>query len=130
VSNVETVRRCSVAMANRDAATVLELLNDGVEWHQPEPLPWGGTYRGPQEVLEFFAKVNQHIQGLQVDVEEYLDAGTNVVALVWVRGVVRSTGQPLAVRLAHVWKLADGKVVWFSNFVDTAALLGALSPHR
>lgn len=81
-------------------------------------------------MLEFFAKVNQHIQGLQVDVEEYLDAGASVVALGWVRGVVRSTGQPLAVRLAHVWKLAGGKVVWFYNFVDTAALLGALSSQR
>lgn len=52
-------------------------------------------------MLEFFAKVNEHIEGR------------------W--------GLPLAVRLAHVWKLADGKVVWFENFVDTAALLRALT---
>lgn len=130
MSNVETVRRCYVAMANRDAATVLELLDEAVEWRQPESLPWGGTYRGPQEVLDFFTKVNEHIEGLRVDVDEYLDAGASVVALGWVRGVSRSTGQPVAVRLAHVWKLAEGKVVWFYNFVDTAALMNALAHQR
>ena len=50
------------------------------------------------------------------------------MALGSVRGVVRSTGEALNVRLAHVWKLARGKVVWFYNFVDTAALLSAVTP--
>ena len=57
MSNVETE-----AMAGRDVATVLTLLDDGVEWRQPDSLPWGGTYRGPQEVLAFFAKVNDYIE--------------------------------------------------------------------
>ena len=115
-------------MAGRDVATVLTLLDDGVEWRQADSLSWGRTYRGPQEVLAFFAKVNDYIEGLGVDVDEYLDAGDIVVALASVRGVARSTGEALNVRLAHVWKLAGGKVVWFYNFVDTAALLSAVTP--
>ncbi len=49
-----------------------------------------------------------------------------VVALGWVYGVARRSQAPFRVRLAHVWKLRDGKVVWFFNYVDTAALLAAI----
>jgi ketosteroid isomerase-like protein len=126
VSNVEVVRRAYEAMTNRDVDTVITLLDPHVEWGQPEALPWGGTYRGPQEVLEFFGKVNEYIEGLRVDSDEYLDADSSVVVLGWVRGTARRSDVPFAVRLAHVWKVRDGKIVWFYNYVDTAALLAAI----
>jgi ketosteroid isomerase-like protein len=75
---------------------------------------------------KFFGKVNEHIEGLRVDSDEYLDADSSVVVLGWVRGTARRSGVPFAVRLAHVWKVRDGKIVWFYNFVDTAALLAAI----
>lgn len=126
MSNIEVVRRAYEAFTNRDVDTVLVLLDPQVVWGQPEALPWGGTYRGPQEVLEFFGRVNEHIEGIWVDGEEYLEADSTVVVLGWVRGTARRTGMPFAVRLAHVWKLRNGKISWFYNFVDTAALLAAI----
>lgn len=80
--------------------------------------------------MHFFGKVNQYVEGLRVDTEEYLEADGNVVALGWVRGVARRTGASFSVRLAHAWKLRDGKVVWFYNFVHTAALLAAIDASR
>jgi ketosteroid isomerase-like protein len=126
VSNVDVVRNAYQSFTNRDVQAVLRLLDPQVEWGQPEALPWGGIYRGPEEVLKFFGAVSEHIEGIRVDADEYLDAGPSVVVLGWVRGTARRTGKPFAVRLAHVWKIQDGKVVWFYNFVDTAALLAAL----
>jgi ketosteroid isomerase-like protein len=52
-----------------------------------------------------------------VDSDEYLDADSSVVG---------RSDVPFAVRLAHVWKVRDGKIVWFYNYVDTAALLAAI----
>jgi ketosteroid isomerase-like protein len=90
------------------------------------PLPWGGWYRGPQEVLGFLGSVGEHVDDLGVEVDEYLDCGASVVALGRVRGRSRATGEEIAVGLAHVWRLREGRVVWFYNYVDTAALLAAL----
>jgi ketosteroid isomerase-like protein len=126
MSNVDIVRRAYEAMTNRDVETVIILLDPQVEWGQPEALPWGGTYRGPQEVLEFFGKVNEYIEGLRVDSDEYLDAGSSIVVLGRVRGTARRSGVRFAVRLAHVWRVREGKIVWFYNFADTAALLAAI----
>jgi ketosteroid isomerase-like protein len=77
-------------------------------------------------VLEFFGKVNEYIEGLRVDSDEYLDAGSSIVVLGRVRGTARRSGVRFAVRLAHVWRVREGKIVWFYNFVDTAALLAAI----
>ncbi len=124
--NVEIVQRLYSAFISRDIDTVLLSLDPAVEWGQPQVLPWGGLYRGPQQVLDFFGKVSEYVDGLRVEVEEYVPANTTVVALGWVAGVARRTGAPFRVRLAHVWKLREGKVVWFYNYVDTAALLVAI----
>lgn len=125
MSNRHVVQRVYDASVKRDVQTVLAFLDPMVEWGQPETLSWGGTYRGPREVLECFAKVNEHVEALRVDADEYLDAEGSVVVLGWVRGRSRRGGTPFAVRLAHMWKLRDATVVWFYSFVDTAALLAA-----
>ncbi len=128
--NVEIVQHLYDAFISRDIDTVLRLLDPAVEWGQPEVLPWGRLYRGPQQVLDFFGKVNEHVDGLRVDVEEYVAVNATVAALGWVSGVARRTRAPFRVRLAHVWNGGDGKVVWFYNYVDTAALLAAIGPGR
>ena len=128
MSDVEIVKQLYEAFTNRDVRTVLRFLDESVEWGQPDTLPWGGLYQGPQQVLDFFNRVSDHIDQLTVEVDEYLEANGSVVVLGWVLGASRHTPARFRVRLAHVWKLRDDKVVWFFNYVDTAALLAALGP--
>jgi ketosteroid isomerase-like protein len=70
--------------------------------------------------------VNHYVEGLRVDIDECIEGDGAVVVLGWVRGVARRRGLAFSGRLAHVWKLRDGKVFWFYNFVDTAASLAAI----
>jgi ketosteroid isomerase-like protein len=39
---------------------------------------------------------------------------------------VRANGAPFDVPEAHVWELRDGKVVRFTVYIDTPAMLAAL----
>jgi ketosteroid isomerase-like protein len=49
-----------------------------------------------------------------------------VVVLGRFHGRSRATGREFAVELCHVWRVVDGRITWFRNYVDTAALLRAL----
>jgi len=109
--DVEVVRQAYAAFTRRDVERVREILDPDVEWGQPEALPWGGTYRGAEDVIRFLGSVGDHVDDLRVDVDEYLACGATVVALGRVEGRSRSTGREFAVRLAHVWRLRDARVV-------------------
>lgn len=126
MSNVEIVRGLYRSFAERDIDSVRRALDESVDWGQPEALPWGGHYRGPDEVLQFFAAVAEHIDGLAVEVDEYVDGGEVVVALGWASGRSTQSGNPFRVRLAHAWKFRDRRVTWFYNYVDTAAMAAAI----
>ncbi len=86
----------------------------------------GGVHRGPEGVARFFLVLGEHVEGGRVEIDEALDAGDHVVVLGRFRARARSSGREFEVKLSHVWKLAGGRVVWFYNYVDTAALLRAL----
>jgi hypothetical protein len=63
-----------------------------------------------------------------VEVSEYLAADGSVVVLGWSE-VPRGAPERAFVSASLTYgNLRDGKVVWFFNYVDTAALLSALGP--
>jgi ketosteroid isomerase-like protein len=62
------------------------------------------------------------------ELEELLDAGDQVVALLTFRGEGRSSGAAVEARIANVWTLHEGKVVRMQYFGDREeALAAALS---
>lgn len=67
----------------------------------------------------------------RVEADHTLEAGEHVVMLGRFRGRSRATGREFAVELCHVWRVVEGRITWFRNYVDTAALLRALrAPAR
>ena len=124
--NADVVRSAYAAFARRDLASALALMDPRVEWIQPDVLPWGGVYRGPDQIARFFATLGEYVEGGRVEADEAWEADDHVVVLGRFRGRARVTNAEFAVELCHVWRVADGRVTWFRNFVDTAALLRAL----
>ncbi len=125
-ANVDLVRATYDALARRDLEAAQAAFDVDAEWGQPEVLPWGGLYRGPEGLARFFSKLGEHVEGGRVEIDEALDAGDHVVVLGHFHARARRSGREFRVRLSHVWKLTSGRVVWFYNYVDTAALLRAL----
>jgi ketosteroid isomerase-like protein len=114
------------AFARRDLHAALALFHAEADWIQPEALPWGGVYQGPNEIARFFSRLGEHVEGGRVEADHTLEAGEHVVVLGRFRGRSRATGREFAVELCHVWRVVDGRITWFRNYVDTAALLRAL----
>lgn len=120
MNNAAIVRELYAAFARGDVPTVLGALDPHVEWRVPPGSPYAGVYRSPQAVAEqVFARLMQEWEGWQMSVDQVLDAGEHVVVLGTESGTYRKTGRRAQAMAAHVLRLRNGKVVGFTDYVDT-----------
>jgi ketosteroid isomerase-like protein len=110
-----------------DIPAVLGAFNENIEWTEAEGFPHGGTYVGANAILEnVFMNLGSEWEGFSAVPEEYVDGGDTVVALGRYSGKRVETGKSINVPFAHLWKLADGKVVKFVQYTDTLKVSEAL----
>lgn len=123
--NVSIIRGGYTAFATGDIPTVLALLDPAVTWHAPDTVQFGGIYRGPDGVGEFFSKLPTLYAELQVEPTTFIDRADTVVALGHHRGRGHS-GVAFDIPWAHVWTFSNGKVTSFTEYFDTAQMNAAL----
>jgi uncharacterized protein len=98
-----------------------------VKWTEAEGFPYGGTYTGPEAVLQnVFMKLGTEWEGFSAVPHEFVVDGETIVALGTYGGKFKATGKRMSAPFAHVWKLQDGKVRTFWQHTDTALVQGAL----
>jgi len=130
LTNVEVMKGLYEAFSRGDVPTVVNAMDEQIEWHEAEGNPWhpGRALVGPQEVLEHvFARIATEYEDFRIDTHRFLGDGDTVV----VEGRYRATkclptGKPLDAQVAHVWDLRDGKVVRFQQYTDTEQLCDVL----
>jgi uncharacterized protein len=125
-SDVSTVRGAYDAFGRGDVPAIIALLADSVEWHAPEVLPHGGSFRGRDGVGAFFQGIGAKWESLQVQTSEFLDAGGQVVVLGRASGTLRGVGAA-DYGFVHVFTLADGAVTRFREYVDPGDAIIATS---
>lgn len=123
---LDTVRAMYDAFARRDVPGVMSLLDADVVIRQSDELPWGGSYRGPEEAMRFFGLLTQHID-TSVEVERMVCAGDCVVEVGRTVGRGVATGRAFAIDEVHVWRVRDGRIVAMEAFVDNARMQAAIA---
>lgn len=99
------------------------LLAPDVCWIEMEGSIYGGTYRGPGEVVSaVFAPLGSEWQGYAFHLERLLDAGDSAIAAGHYTGTYLKTGKPMRCRTLHVWDVRDGMIVRFEQFCDTLVM--------
>ena len=125
-TNTELVRALYESFARGDVPAVLGALADNVSWTEAEGFPYGGTYSGPQAVLQgVFMRLGTEWEGYAAVPHEFIVQGDKVVALGLYSGKFNATGKKFEAPFAHVWTLRDGKAVTFQQFTDTALVQAA-----
>ena len=119
------VRDVYAAFERRDVPRLLELFDPEIVVTQSEEVPWGGTYRGHEAVLEFFGRLGARIQ-TNVEIDRLIVAGDTVVENGRTCGHAVESGRRFAIDETHVWRVRDGRVVRMEAYVDNAAMLAAL----
>ena len=114
----DSVREIYEAFGAGDGGRLAEILA-GTHWIEAEGMPYGGTYRGFDEIAaNVFGPIGRDVQGFTAIPDEIIPAGADrVLAL----GRYRGAGASGAVDapFAHLWTVRDGRVTNFVQYVDT-----------
>ena len=126
MSNLESVQGLYAAFAKGDVPTVLGFLDTNIAWTEAEGFPYGGTYNGPNAVLEgVFMRLGSEWDGFAAVPDEFIDAGDHRCAGS-VQRRLQSYRKSFKANFAHVWKIREGKAISFVQYVDTFLVQQAL----
>jgi uncharacterized protein len=128
-ASVEVVRGVYAGFLRGDIPGVLGLLAEDVEWSVPgdAQVPHAGVRRGPGEVGQFFADVARGAEVEQFEPLEHFGAGDDVFVRGRERVRAKSTGRGYETEWLHHWKVRDGKISYFREYLDTAAVNAAFA---
>ncbi len=128
-ANIELIKRVYAAFNQASIPAVLQEFAPTIQWHAADhsPLADRSPYRGLEAVRDgVFLRITQNFDRLVVRVDEIFSAAADrVVALGYYDGALKSNRTSFQAQVAHIWTIADGKVVKFQQYVDTYQLAEA-----
>ncbi|MEE3719399.1 nuclear transport factor 2 family protein [Tumidithrix elongata RA019] len=123
---LEIIQQAYIYLAEKDIPNYFSLMSPNVEFYQTEALPWGGEYRGLDEIQVFFSKIFPLIDS-SVEISHYIQAGDKIAAIGKTIGSAKLTGKKFSCNLAHIWTVEKGKIMRLEVYIDTDAMNAALS---
>jgi len=131
MGNKEIVVKMYEDFAKGDLPAVLAVFDPQIEWNEAAGFPSvGGRHIGPDAVASTLGRVMSEWDAFSVSPETFVAQGDIVVVLGETRGTHRSTLRPFVSSFAHVWRLRDGKIVFWRAHIDTALAQQAAGPSE
>jgi ketosteroid isomerase-like protein len=126
-ANVEAVRKIYDAFLKGDIQGVLSLLNEDVEWTVPggAQVPFAGRRNGRSAVAQFFTDIDRGAQVEEFEPREFWGSGGEVFVLGREKIQSKATGRVYETEWIHHWRVQDGKIAFFREYTDTAAVNAA-----
>jgi uncharacterized protein len=114
-------------ISEENGKNLAKYVSENISWTEAKGFPYGGTYIGLEEIARnVFNRLASEWIDYKFTPEDYVTEGDNVVAYGTYSGVFTKTGKAMKARVAHVWKLKNGKIVSFEQFVDSHLVNTAL----
>ena len=106
--NVEIVRRAFEASVRHDNESVFPLYDPEVEIDLTAS--GRGVYHGLEDIRQWFRDWLSAFEDPSWEVEEWIDAGEHVIAVMRLRGRGKLSRAPAEMVEAHVWTLRSGRL--------------------
>jgi hypothetical protein len=120
---MEVAKTAYAAFNAGDIGAILPLMSPTIEWIETAGYRYGGRFHSPQEILRsVFAKVPEAYESFSVEIDRLIDAGDVIVMQGRYVAAGKATGKSTRAAVAHVIQVADGKIVRFDQYVDSATL--------
>ncbi|MBK9438114.1 MAG: nuclear transport factor 2 family protein [Chloracidobacterium sp.] len=127
MSNGVVISGVYEAFGTGNIPAVLGAFDENIAWTEAEGFMYGGTYVGPNAVLEnVFMRLGTEWEGFSAVPHQVIDGGDSVVGLGTYSGKYLKTGKSMSVPFAHVWTLRDGKIVKFVQYTDTLVIANSI----
>jgi uncharacterized protein len=122
-TNLSVVKGAYEAFQRGDIPAILNVIADDIEWRivAPASLPFPRECHSKNEVAGFFKALAESDDITVFEPREFIDGGDNIVALGFMKGTLRSTGESMESDWVHVMTVKNGLLTRFVEFFDTAA---------
>lgn len=101
---------------------------ENISWTEAKGFPYAGTYIGLDNITKnVFNRLGSEWIDYKFTPEDYVAGDDKVVAYGTYTGTYKVTGKAFIARVAHVWKLKDGKILSFEQFVDSKMVNEAMN---
>jgi ketosteroid isomerase-like protein len=128
-ANVDVVRRIYDAAARRDDLIPFEVYAEDIIWDISNSrralLAMKPVYHGHDGVRQYWRENISVFGGVDFEVEELIDAGDQVLAVIREREVGRASGVPVETTHLALYTLTGGKVIQMQVFDDRQQALKA-----
>lgn len=126
-SPIDLIQSLYGAFARGDMDGIIAVLDPQVSWREADGYPYAGTYIGPEAVKAgVFLKIGSEWSNYTTVPKEYVTEGETVVAIGTYRGTFKATGKTFTAPFVHVWRVRNGRIVYFDQHTDTALVQAAL----
>lgn len=93
---------------------------EDISWTEAKGFPYAGTYIGLDDVTKnVFSRLGSEWIDYKFTPEDYVASKDKVAAYGTYTGTYKLTNKSFIARVAHIWKLKDGKIISFEQFVDS-----------
>ena len=113
------------AISRGDWDAAFEAAEPDFELVPPNQSPSSAPVRGVREVRAWFTDQRQMVGDLSVEVEDLIDAEELIVALIRLRIRPHGADADLELRIAHLWRVGDGKLIRCEVFPEREKALEA-----
>ena len=128
MTNLEIVRSTYEGKTSEEnGKNLAKYVADDIAWTEAKGFPYAGTYVGLANITRnVFSRLGSEWINYKFTPEDYVGGDDKVVAYGTYTGTYKITGKLFEARVAHVWKLKEGKIVSFEQFVDSQPVNNAM----
>lgn len=129
--NIKTVKDLFSALSQGDIPTVLNYLDNAIDWQSPatkttlKEISWSKERRGCDQVKAFFSELRDKIRMDDMSYSSIVATDDRVVIEGTTRGSVISTGCFYRSDWVMAFTLRNGKIIRFRHYYDSADVAAA-----
>ena len=129
MSNLEIIKSTYKGKTSEEnGKNLAKYVTEDILWTEAKGFPYAGTYIGLENVSKnVFSRLGSEWVDYKFTPEDYVANDDKVVAYGTYTGTYKITGKSFEARVAHVWKLKEGKIVSFEQFVDSQPVNNAIN---
>jgi len=116
--NLEAIEKAYRAVGTGDFQVLLDIVDPDIVLRDRPESPDPRTYHGHAGIYEALHSSDETFAGFELEPEEFIPAGNCVVVVLTMRGTGRGSGVTVEERIAHQWRVRDGRVVALQVYSD------------
>jgi uncharacterized protein len=116
--NIESIKGAYASVGGGNFDSMLDLVHPDVVVRDRPESPDPRTYHGHAGMREALESSDESFEDFELQPEEFIGEGDYVVVVLRMRGTGRGSGITVEERIAHQWKVRDGKAVAMQVYSD------------